>query len=107
VIREEAPETAILALSAHVQIEQATDLLASGERSGYLLKSRVTDVDEFTETLERIVRGASVVDPALVQERIAARRVDDPLEEITRASVRCSHSWPRVARMPASRLSSG
>ena len=57
VIREEVPETAILVLSAHVQVEQATDLLASGERSGYLLKSRVTDVDEFIETLERIVRG--------------------------------------------------
>jgi serine/threonine-protein kinase PknK len=83
VIREEAPETAILVLSAHVQIEQATDLLAGGERSGYLLKSRVTDVDEFTETLERIVRGATVVDPALVQELIAARRVDDPLDELT------------------------
>jgi serine/threonine-protein kinase PknK len=83
VIREEAPETAILVLSAHVQVEQATDLLASGERSGYLLKSRVTDVDEFIDTLQRIVKGASVVDPALVQELIAARRVDDPLDELT------------------------
>ncbi len=49
VIREEAPETAILVLSAHIEVDQATDLLSSGERSGYLLKSRVTDVDEFTE----------------------------------------------------------
>jgi DNA-binding NarL/FixJ family response regulator len=56
-IRDEMPETAILVLSAHVQVEQATDLLASGERSGYLLKSRVTDVDEFIETLQRIVKG--------------------------------------------------
>jgi DNA-binding NarL/FixJ family response regulator len=83
VIREEVPETAILVLSAHVEVEQATDLLASGERSGYLLKSRVTDVDEFIETVERIVKGASVVDPALVQELVAARRVHDPLEELT------------------------
>jgi DNA-binding NarL/FixJ family response regulator len=60
------------------------DLLASGERSGYLLKSRVTDVDEFVGALERIVRGGSVVDPALVQELVAARRVDDPLEILTR-----------------------
>jgi DNA-binding NarL/FixJ family response regulator len=82
-IREELPETAILVLSAHVEVEQATDLLASGERSGYLLKSRVTDVDEFTETLERIVKGASVVDPALVQELVAARRVEDPLEDLS------------------------
>jgi len=79
VIREELPETAILVLSAHVEVEHAMDLLASGERTGYLLKSRVTDVDEFVETLDRIVKGASVIDPALVQELVAARRVDDPL----------------------------
>jgi DNA-binding NarL/FixJ family response regulator len=84
VIREEFPDTAILVLSAHVEVEHAMDLLASGERSGYLLKSRVTDVDEFVGALERIVRGGSVVDPALVQELVAARRVDDPLEILTR-----------------------
>jgi DNA-binding NarL/FixJ family response regulator len=83
VIREELPETAILVLSAHVQVEQATDLLASGERSGYLLKSRVTNVDEFVATLERIVNGGSVVDPALVQELFAARRAEDPLEVLS------------------------
>jgi DNA-binding NarL/FixJ family response regulator len=83
VIRAELPETAILVLSAHVQVEQATDLLASGERSGYLLKSRVTDVDEFVETLERIVRGGSVVDPVLVQELVAARRAEDPLDVLS------------------------
>jgi DNA-binding NarL/FixJ family response regulator len=82
-IREEMPETAILVLSAHVEVEQATDLLASGERSGYLLKSRVTDVDEFTDTLARIVKGASVVDPALVQELVAARRREDPLDVLS------------------------
>jgi serine/threonine-protein kinase PknK len=83
VIRDEFPETAILVLSAHVEVEHAMDLLASGQRMGYLLKSRVTDVKEFIETLERIVKGGSVVDPALVQELVAARRVDDPLDEIT------------------------
>jgi DNA-binding NarL/FixJ family response regulator len=82
-IREEFPETAILVLSAHVQVEQATDLLAGGERSGYLLKSRVTDVDDFIETLERIVKGGSVVDPALVQELFAARRAEDPLDVLS------------------------
>jgi DNA-binding NarL/FixJ family response regulator len=83
VIREEFPQTAILVLSAHVEVEHAMDLLASGQHSGYLLKSRVTDVDEFIETLERIVKGGSVVDPALVQELVAARRVDDPLDVLT------------------------
>ena len=83
VIRAELPDTAILVLSAHVEVEQATDLLAGGQRSGYLLKSRVTDVQDFLESLERILRGAAVVDPALVQELIAARRRDDPLEELS------------------------
>jgi DNA-binding NarL/FixJ family response regulator len=82
-IREEFPDTAIVVLTAHVQVERATDLLASGQRSGYLLKTRITDVDEFIETLERIVRGASVVDPALVQELVAYRRAEDPLDVLS------------------------
>jgi DNA-binding NarL/FixJ family response regulator len=82
-IREEIPDTAVLVLSAHAEVEQAADLLATGERSGYLLKSRITDVDQFIETLERIVRGEAVVDPALVQELISARRADDPLEALS------------------------
>jgi DNA-binding NarL/FixJ family response regulator len=82
-IRAESPATAILVLSAHVEVEHAIDLLASGERSGYLLKSRVTDVDEFVETLERVVKGGSVVDPALVQELVAARRAEDPLDVLS------------------------
>ena len=83
VIHEEFPDTAILVLSAHIEVEHAMDLLASGERSGYLLKSRVTDVDDFIETLRRIVRGGSVVDPALVAELVATRRVDDPLDALS------------------------
>jgi len=83
VIREELPDIGILVLSAHVEVEQAMELLASGKRIGYLLKSRVTDVDEFIEALERISRGGSVVDPALVRELVEARRVNDPLGGLT------------------------
>jgi serine/threonine-protein kinase PknK len=83
VIREEFPDVAILVLSSHVEVEHAMDLIGSGERSGYLLKSRVTDVDAFVDTLERIVKGGSVVDPALVQELVAARRANDPLDVLT------------------------
>jgi DNA-binding NarL/FixJ family response regulator len=82
-IREAFPDTAIVVLTAHVQVERATELLAGGQRSGYLLKTRVTDVDEFIETLERIVRGGSVVDPALVSELLAARRLEDPLDVLS------------------------
>ena len=55
------------------------ELLAGGRGIGYLLKSRVTDVADFVETLQRVTRGASVVDPALVQKLVSARRRDDPL----------------------------
>jgi DNA-binding NarL/FixJ family response regulator len=82
-IREELPETALVVLSAHVEVEEATDLLASGQRTGYLLKTRVTDVADFIDTLERILRGAAVVDPGLVRELVAARRVHDPLDDIS------------------------
>jgi DNA-binding NarL/FixJ family response regulator len=78
-IRKEFPATGILVLSAHAEVEQAMELLATGQRIGYLLKSRVTDVEEFIETLERIVKGGSVMDPALVQELVSARRRNDPL----------------------------
>jgi len=83
VIRGEFPDIAVVLLSAHVEVEDAMDLLAGGQRSGYLLKNRITDVADFVETLQRVVRGGSVVDPALVQELVAARRVDDPLEVLS------------------------
>ncbi|AWS40817.1 response regulator transcription factor [Streptosporangium sp. 'caverna'] len=82
-IRQEFPEIGILLLSAHIEVDQAMELLATGQRIGYLLKSRVTDVTDFLETVRRIVQGGSVVDPALVQELISARRRDDPLELLT------------------------
>ena len=82
-IREELPQTAIMILSAHAEVEHALDLLAGGQRSGYLLKSRVADVEEFVAALTRVVNGGSVVDQALVGELLSSPRVDDPLEEIT------------------------
>jgi DNA-binding NarL/FixJ family response regulator len=82
-IREEAPGTAILLLSAHVELEHAMDILAGGEGTGYLLKSRVSDIDRFLEAVERVVHGGSVVDPALVQELVDARRVQDPLDVLS------------------------
>jgi DNA-binding NarL/FixJ family response regulator len=82
-IRAEFPETGILVLSAHAEVEHAMELLATGHRIGYLLKSRVTDVAEFIETLERIVKGGSVMDPALVQELVTARRRNDPLSVLS------------------------
>ena len=82
-IRAELPGTAIIMLSAHVEVEEAMELLAGGERTGYLLKSRVTDVAAFVETVERIAAGASVVDPSLVSELIRAQRRRDPLDALS------------------------
>jgi DNA-binding NarL/FixJ family response regulator len=106
-IRQEHPETGILVLSAHVEVEYAMELLASGRGIGYLLKSRVTDVAEFIETLQRIAKGGSVVDPALVAELVAARRRDDPLAALSpreqgsvgangRGPFQCRHSSAAV-----------
>jgi DNA-binding NarL/FixJ family response regulator len=82
-IRAELPDIGILVLSAHVEVEHAMELLASGERSGYLLKSRVTDVENFLENVQRVAEGGSVVDPTLVRELVNAQRREDPLGELT------------------------
>jgi DNA-binding NarL/FixJ family response regulator len=82
-IRQELPEVAILVLSAHIEVEHAMDLLGAGSGIGYLLKTRVGDVDELCGTLDRISAGRSVIDPALVEELVRARRVRDPLESLT------------------------
>ena len=83
VIREEFPEMGILVLSAYAEVAHAMELLAGGRRVGYLLKSRITDVGEFIETIERIASGGCVVDPALVSELLRAQRAEDPLAELT------------------------
>jgi DNA-binding NarL/FixJ family response regulator len=82
-IRAEFPEIAILLLSAHVEVETAMDLLNDGKGVGYLLKSRVLNVADFLEAVERVLRGGCVVDPALVQELLAQQRRHDPLAELT------------------------
>lgn len=82
-IKRDFPDTAVVVLSAHVEIDHAMDLLANGQRTGYLLKSRITDIEEFVDTLRRVERGGLAVDPGLVRELVAARRASDPLGELT------------------------
>ncbi|SOE06747.1 response regulator transcription factor [Streptomyces sp. Ag109_G2-15] len=83
VIRRELPDVGILVLSAHVEVEHAMDLLAEGRRIGYLLKSRVADVEEFLEAVRRVAKGGSVVDPALIQELVSAQRRENPLDVLS------------------------
>jgi DNA-binding NarL/FixJ family response regulator len=81
-IRAEFPKTGILLLSAHVEVETAMDLLTTGERIGYLLKDRVMHADDFLDSVERVARGGSVLDPALVG-RLVRERQNDPLADLT------------------------
>jgi DNA-binding NarL/FixJ family response regulator len=83
-IREELPDTAIIVLSAHVEVDEAMELLAGGERLGYLLKTRITNVAEFIDIVKLIAAGGSMVDPSLVQELFSARRRRDPLDVLSR-----------------------
>ena len=78
VIRQERPDTAILVLSAYAEVQHAMELLAGGGGIGDPLKSRIADVEEFLDTLQRIARGGSVVDPALVRELVTARLARGP-----------------------------
>jgi DNA-binding NarL/FixJ family response regulator len=81
-MRREFPEIGILLLSAHVEVETAMDLLATGERIGYLLKDRVMNAADFLDSVERVARGGSVLDPALVGRLVRERR-NDPLTDLT------------------------
>jgi DNA-binding NarL/FixJ family response regulator len=84
VIRRDFPNIGILVLSAHAEVSEAMDLLATGRGIGYVLKSRVTKFEDFIETVERVIQGGSVVDPALVQELVNVRHREDRLERLTR-----------------------
>jgi DNA-binding NarL/FixJ family response regulator len=82
-IRARHPEMAIVILSEHLEAGVATRVLAeSPERLGYLLKQRVTDVEDFVGTLRRVVRGGSALDPQVVSRLLAAPS-DGPLQSLT------------------------
>jgi serine/threonine-protein kinase PknK len=83
VIRRELPGVAILVLSAHVEVVEAMELLAGGRRTGYVLKSRVSRIEDFIATIERVLEGGSVIDPVLVQELLNVRHRKDRLESLT------------------------
>ena len=73
IIRERHPQVGIVVLSEHVEAGAATRALAeSPERLGYLLKERVTDVEEFVGTLHRVARGGSALDSQVVSRLLAA-----------------------------------
>jgi DNA-binding NarL/FixJ family response regulator len=83
-IRRRQPQIAIVILSEHVEVGVATRMLAeSPERLGYLLKHRVTDIEDFVGTLRRVAAGGSALDPKIVSGLLAERRDDGPLQALT------------------------
>jgi DNA-binding NarL/FixJ family response regulator/class 3 adenylate cyclase len=83
-IRERWPDTGVLVLSQYVEPAYAMELLGeNAEGVGYLLKDRVSDVDEFAAAVRRVAEGGSALDPAVVSQLVGRRRRDDPLDDLT------------------------
>jgi DNA-binding NarL/FixJ family response regulator len=82
--RARIPGTPVLVLSQYVEVSYAEDLLADRRGGvGYLLKDRVAEVGEFLDALDRVARGATVLDPDVVAQLLVRRRRDDPLRTLT------------------------
>jgi len=83
-IRAHHPSVGVLVLSQYVELGLALTLLAeSADGAGYLLKDRITDVDEFVAAVRRVAAGGSALDPLIVSTLLSRRRSEDPLGELT------------------------
>jgi DNA-binding NarL/FixJ family response regulator/class 3 adenylate cyclase len=83
-IREKHSETAVLVLSQYVEAGYAMELLSeSAEGVGYLLKDRISDVDDFRAAVRRVAEGGSALDPTVVSQLVGRRRRDDPIGDLT------------------------
>ena len=101
-IRDEFPEVGILVLSAHADVEHAMELLASGRGIGYLLKSRITDVDDFIDTLQRIAAGRPSSTPRWCRSWSPPAGATTRSPHSVRGSGRYWPSWRKDVPMPAS-----
>jgi DNA-binding NarL/FixJ family response regulator len=82
--RKRLPGAPMLILSQYVEVSYAADLLADGDGAvGYLLKDSVAKVEEFLDSLERVARGATVLDPQVVAQLLTGRRRDNALDTLT------------------------
>jgi DNA-binding NarL/FixJ family response regulator len=82
-IRQSHPGTAVLVLSQHIETRHAVELVAAGGGFGYLLKDRVLDVDDFLDSVRRVARGGTAVDPVVVGQLLGRSRPADPVESLT------------------------
>lgn len=83
-IRRRWPKVALLVLSQFVEERYANELLSAETRAvGYLLKDRVSDVDEFLDAVQRVAAGGTALDPEVVRQLLARSRRSDPLSRLT------------------------
>ncbi len=83
-IRAEQPDVGVLVLSQVIEATHALALFSeNAEGFGYLLKDRVTEIDDFLDAVRRVGRGGTAIDPAVIAQLVGRRREDDPLEELT------------------------
>jgi DNA-binding NarL/FixJ family response regulator len=83
-IRADHPGVGVLVLSQYVELGLALKLLSdSAERVGYLLKDRISDVDDFVGAVRRVADGGSALDPIIVSTLLSRQRDDDPLATLT------------------------
>ena len=83
-IRARHPSVGVLVLSQYIELGLALQLLSdSADGTGYLLKDRITDVDDFVAAVRRVAAGGSALDPTIVSMLLSRRRSDDPLAQLT------------------------
>lgn len=83
-IRDELPEVGVLVLSQYVEEDYAVDLLADNPQGvGYLLKDRVSDLDNFVDSIQRVANGGSALDPEVVSQLLGRGRGDSSLGSLS------------------------
>ncbi len=84
-LRHTLPEAGVVVLSQYADPQYALQFLEHGSRGrGYLLKERVSDVDQVLAAIREVARGGSVIDPKVIDALVAARsRAPSPLRDLT------------------------
>ncbi|MDN6135744.1 MAG: response regulator transcription factor, partial [Brevibacterium sp.] len=83
-IKRRFPDIGVLVLSQYVLREYATELLSTETVGvGYLLKNRVTDIDGFLESVNRIAAGGTVIDPEVVRQLLTSSGKQNSLSALT------------------------
>ena len=85
-LRETHPDTGVVVLSQYVDPQYALELFDKGSAGrAYLLKERVSDIDQLLAAIREVANGGSVIDPTVVEALVAARsrNAESPIERLT------------------------